>query len=57
VLRGEPNDLTRTRSAARELARLAEGEDWAGEIYVNEDQRDIDRALGTGRQEYGLLSV
>ena len=49
--------LTRTRQAARERARLAEDEDWAGEVCVYEDQQEIDRALGTGRQEYGLLSV
>jgi hypothetical protein len=39
------------------LARIAEDEDWAGEIRVYEDQDEIDRALGSGRQEYGLLSV
>jgi hypothetical protein len=49
--------LTRTHALARELARVAEEEDWAGEVRVYEDQREIDRALGTGRQEYGLVSV
>ncbi len=49
--------LTRTPAQARELARIAEEEDWAGEIRVVEDQEEIDRALGTGRQEFGLLSV
>jgi hypothetical protein len=49
--------LTRTRHQARELARIADEEDWVGEIHVYENQKDIDRALGTGRQEYGLLSV
>jgi hypothetical protein len=49
--------LTPTRQQARELARIAEEEDWAGEIRVYEDQQEIDRSLGTGRQEYGLLSV
>jgi hypothetical protein len=49
--------LTRTRLLARELARIAEDEDWRGEIHVYEDQKAIDRALGTGRREYGLLSV
>jgi hypothetical protein len=49
--------LTRTHERAAQLARLAEEEDWGGEVRVFEDQQDIDRALGTGRQEYGLLSV
>jgi hypothetical protein len=49
--------LTRTRALARELARIAEEEDWAGEVRLYEDQKEFDRALGTGRREYGLLSV
>src|SRR5438128_7092173 len=49
--------LTPTLQQARELARIAEEEDWAGEIRVYQDQEEIDRALGTGRQEFGLLSV
>jgi hypothetical protein len=49
--------LTQTGLLARELARVAEEEDWAGEVRVYENQTEIDRALGTGRQEYGLLSV
>lgn len=38
------------------LARIA-AEDWAGEIQIYENQDDIDRALGTGRQEYGLIAI
>jgi hypothetical protein len=49
--------LTRSRQPAQQLAQIAEEEDWGGEIQVHDDQREIDRALGTGRQEYGLLSV
>jgi hypothetical protein len=49
--------LTRTPEQARRLARIAEEEDWGGEVCVFEDQREIDRALSTGRREYGLLSV
>jgi hypothetical protein len=49
--------LTPTRRAAEQLARLAEEEDWGGEVHVYKDQAETDRALGTGRQEYGLLSV
>jgi hypothetical protein len=48
---------SRYDSQARELARLAEEENWAGEVYVYENQDEIDRALGTGRDEYGLLSI
>jgi hypothetical protein len=49
--------LTRTHEQARQLARIAEEEDWGGEVRVFDDQPEIDRALGTGRQEYGLMSV
>ena len=49
--------LTPTRRAAERLARLAEEEDWGGEVQVYVDQAEIDRALGTGRREYGLVSV
>ena len=48
--------LTPTRRAAKQLAAIAE-EEWGGEVQVYEDQAEIDRALGTGRQEFGLLSV
>jgi hypothetical protein len=49
--------LTPTREAADQLARIAEEEGWGGEVQVYRDQAEIDRALGTGRQPYGLLSV
>jgi hypothetical protein len=49
--------LTRTRAQAQELMRIIQDEDWGGEVQVYERQGEIDRALGTGRQEYGLLSV
>jgi hypothetical protein len=39
------------------LAQIAEEEDWGGEVHVSRDQDETDRALGTGRQEYRLLSV
>lgn len=54
---GLPYVLTRSRRGALELARHIKDEDWGGEVYVEEDQPEIDRALGTGRQEYGLLSI
>jgi hypothetical protein len=49
--------LTPTRAAAQEWARIAEEEDWLGEVCVYDDQQEMDNALGTGRQEYGLLSI
>jgi hypothetical protein len=49
--------LTPTHAEARELARIAEEEEWAGEVYVYENQEEIDQALGTGRDEYGLMSA
>ena len=49
--------LTENHAQARELARIAEAEDWGGEVYVYENQDDIDGALGMGRDEYGLLTI
>jgi hypothetical protein len=49
--------LTPTREQACRLARIAEEEDWGGMVRVYEDQKEIDQALGTGRQECGLVSV
>lgn len=49
--------LTPTRQEAEHLARIAEEEDWGGEIQIIHDQAEIDRALGTGRQAYGLVSI
>ena len=44
-------------AAAQELARLAEQEDWGGEVHVYDQQDEMDWSLGIGRQEYGLLSM
>lgn len=49
--------LTPTRHSAEELARVADEEDWGGEIHVYSQQDKMDRALGMGRQVYGLLSI
>ncbi len=49
--------LTPTRSAAEQLKAVAEAEDWGGEVSVYTEQDELDRAHGTGRQEFGLLSV
>ncbi len=49
--------LTKGRENARRLAAVVEEEDWGGEVRVYEDTEETDRALGTGRQDYGLLSV
>lgn len=42
---------------AEQLAKVVEEEDWGGEVQVHRDQKDIDNALGTGRQVSGLLSI
>jgi hypothetical protein len=49
--------LTKTRAQAHELARIAEDEDWAGEIVVYKDRGEIDRALGSWGEKSGLLSI
>src|SRR5689334_6928727 len=40
--------LTPTRREADQLARVAEEEDWGGEVHLYGNQVEIDRALGTG---------
>jgi hypothetical protein len=50
--------LTRTREQARRLAQIVEEEDWVADVVrVYDNQQEIDHALGTGRREYGLVSV
>ncbi len=43
--------LTRTRQQVRELARIAEEEEWDGEVRVVEDQEEIDLALTPDREQ------
>jgi hypothetical protein len=47
--------LTYTRAGALQLAQIAKDEEWGGMSQVHEDQEAMDDALGTGRQEFGLL--
>jgi hypothetical protein len=49
--------LTESRDQARRLAQIADEEDWCGMIQLYENQEELDYALGTGREEYGLLSI
>jgi hypothetical protein len=49
--------LTKTHEQARQMAKISEEEGWGEDIYVFEDQKEIDAALGTGRQNNGLLRI
>ncbi|MBX9583022.1 MAG: hypothetical protein K2X87_22175 [Gemmataceae bacterium] len=49
--------LTPTRATARELARVAAADRWGGAVRVYEDSEEIDRALGGGGDDCGLISV
>ena len=49
--------LTNGADNAHRLARLIEEEDWGGEVQVYTDQDEVGNALGTGRQEYALVTV
>jgi hypothetical protein len=49
--------LTGMREQARQLARIIKEEDWGGQVWVCENQEEIERAIGSGREDYGLLSV
>jgi hypothetical protein len=39
------------------LASVIEQSDWCGEVSVHNDREEIDRALGVGGVNYGLVSV
>ena len=49
--------LTHTLAGARELATAFEELGAGAMPSVHDDQREIDMALGTGRQEFGILTV
>ena len=49
--------LTRTREQARAMRKIIDEEGWGGEALLHENQQELDRALGTGRQEYGLVTI
>lgn len=49
--------LTETSAQAAQLASIIESEDWGGEVHLHDDRVAIDRALGTGRDDYGLISI
>src|SRR5262249_50372364 len=50
--------LTAKREQAVQLARIIEEEDWGGaQPVVYSNHEEMDSALGTGRQEHGLLSI
>lgn len=49
--------LTQTREGARELAAVFDEEGGGEKARVYENLDETDMALGTGREEYGLLSV
>jgi hypothetical protein len=49
--------LVPNRDCARELADLAEAEDWGGMVQVHADQRDIDDALGGVEEKHAVVSI
>lgn len=49
--------LTHTHAGARELATAFDESGTGAMPSVHDDQREIDMAMGTGRQEFGLLTV
>lgn len=49
--------LTHTPAQARELSAAFEDAEMGAMPHVHDDREETDMALGTGRQEYGLLTV
>jgi hypothetical protein len=49
--------LTDRPDNAHRLARIIEDEDWGGEVQVYTDTEQVCSALGTGRENYALVTV
>ena|SRR5438093_4497279 len=49
--------LTDGHEKARQFVRAFEAEEWGGMVQVYDDTEMIDRALGTGRKDYGVVTV
>ena len=49
--------LTDSDEKAARLGHVIEQADWCGEVCVHDDREEIDRALGVGGIDYGLVSV
>jgi hypothetical protein len=44
-------------ASARQLAEIAESEDWGGMVLVHDDREDVERALGGTGRTYAIMSV
>jgi hypothetical protein len=44
-------------ASARQLAGIAETEDWGGMVQVHDDAEEVESALGSARRPYAVVSV
>lgn len=49
--------LAPDREAANRLAEIFKMEEWGGMVQVHDDPRDVDRALGSGREERAVVTI
>lgn len=49
--------LTPDAASARQLAAIAEDEDWGGMVLVHDDQDDVERALGGWGLDGAVASI
>jgi hypothetical protein len=45
------------KQAAHKLAEIFNMEEWGGMVSVHDDQKDVDSALGSGREDRAIVSI
>ena len=49
--------LTPDKEAAKRLAEIFKMEEWGGMVQVHDDPRDVNSALGSGREERAVVAI
>ena len=49
--------LAPNREAAHQLAEIFNMEEWGGMVSVHDDSKDVDNALGSGREERAVVAI
>ena len=49
--------LAPDKEAAHKLAEIFSMEDWGGMVSVHDDPKDVDNALGSGREKRAVVAI
>jgi hypothetical protein len=49
--------LAPNKEAAHQLAQVFKMEEWGGMVSVHDDPKDVDNALGSGREERAVVAI